>query len=50
MNKLRGPKKNRLISEHTLESPGVLSNINLWDAAPESDVKAPQDILIYGQG
>lgn len=40
-----------LNSECTLESPGVLLKINLWDPAPEIDfLKVPQDILMYHQG
>lgn len=37
MNKLRGAEKMVLNSECTLESPGVLLKINLWDPAPEID-------------
>lgn len=39
-----------LNSECTLESPGVLLKINLWDFAPEIELKVPQDILMYHQG
>ena len=37
-------------SEYTLELPGVLLKINLWDSAPQIDLKVPQDILMYSQG
>lgn len=50
MNKLRGPGKMVLKSECTLELPGVLLKISLWDSAPQIDLKVPQDILMYSQG
>lgn len=50
MNNLRGPRKMVLRSECTLELPGVLLKISLWDSAPQIDLKVPQDILMHSQG
>ena len=50
MNKLRRSGKMVFKSEYTLELPGVLLKINLWDSAPQIDLKVPQDILMYSQG
>lgn len=50
MNKLGGLEKMVSKSECTLQLPGVLLKISLWDAAPQIDLKVPQDILMYSQG
>lgn len=42
MNKWQGPEKMLLCFDCTLESPGALLKINLWDPTPEIGLKFPR--------